>query len=112
MYLSYGAITASYEPFPRIGFQITKEPNSTDDLPSKEENRLNPMARTLVFFRENTTGHLGRDSFSAASRSMSLDRICGLPAVILRRTSCSGGPVHRCSGCGGRRREPCSSRRE
>jgi hypothetical protein len=27
---------ASYEPFPRIGFQITKEPNSTDDLPSKE----------------------------------------------------------------------------
>jgi hypothetical protein len=36
MYLSFGAIAASYEPFPRIGFQITKEPNSTDDLPSKE----------------------------------------------------------------------------
>ncbi len=31
---------ASYEPFPRIGFQITKEPNSTDDLPSKETEQI------------------------------------------------------------------------
>jgi len=36
MYFEFGAIRCRHEPFPRIGFQITKEPNSTDDLPSKE----------------------------------------------------------------------------
>ncbi len=51
---------ASYEPFPRIGFQITKEPNSTDDLPSKETEQiliqwpeLSPLLAKIqpVFFR-------------------------------------------------------------
>jgi hypothetical protein len=31
------------EPFPGIGFQITTEKNSTDDLPRNEQNRTNPI---------------------------------------------------------------------
>jgi len=37
------------EPFPGIGFQITTETTSTDDLPRNEQNRTNPItANTIV----------------------------------------------------------------
>src|SRR3954464_9728689 len=62
MYLSYGAITVSYEPFPRIGFQITKEPNSTDDLPSKEENRLLIQWPPLSLITGETQGAVRRNA--------------------------------------------------
>jgi hypothetical protein len=41
--------TAATELFPGIGFQITTEANSTDDLPSNEQNRFNPIRLGVSF---------------------------------------------------------------
>ena len=35
------------EPFPGIGFQITTEASSADDLPRNEQTELNPIGRQV-----------------------------------------------------------------
>jgi hypothetical protein len=47
--------TAATKPFPGIGFQITTETNSTDDLPCNEQNRLIQYAQNIVEIQGNAT---------------------------------------------------------
>jgi hypothetical protein len=65
------------ELFPRVGFQITTEENSTDDLPRNERTELNPIDSTFVCFRRNTTQQLRRESPPSSTAKQTL-----LPALL------------------------------